>query len=82
MMDFINDLDAGLQGMLSRFTDDMTLGGAVDFIEGREASTNESWANTNCVNFSWGYCWILHLGMKSWKAAPGQGTWGSWSMES
>lgn len=32
----INDLDVGLEGVLSEFADDAKLGGAIDYIEGRE----------------------------------------------
>ncbi|KAJ7410299.1 hypothetical protein BTVI_53883 [Pitangus sulphuratus] len=34
---FINDLDAGLQGILSKFADNTKLRGAADSLEGREA---------------------------------------------
>ncbi|KAJ7400468.1 hypothetical protein BTVI_105264 [Pitangus sulphuratus] len=34
---FVNDLDAGLEGILSKFADDTKLGGAVDPFKGREA---------------------------------------------
>ncbi|KAJ7410326.1 hypothetical protein WISP_109197 [Willisornis vidua] len=34
---FLNDLDTGLEGILSKFADDTKLGGAVDFVKGREA---------------------------------------------
>ena len=34
---FINELDAGLEGILIKFADDTKLGGAVDTLEDREA---------------------------------------------
>lgn len=34
---FINDLHAGVEGVLSKFTDDTKLGGALASIEGRKA---------------------------------------------
>ncbi|GAB0208399.1 mitochondrial enolase superfamily member 1 [Grus japonensis] len=34
---FINDLDAGVECTISKFSDDMKLGGAVDSLEGQEA---------------------------------------------
>lgn len=33
---FINDLDAGVECILSKFSDNDTLGGVVDSLEGRE----------------------------------------------
>ena len=64
---FINDLDVGLEGVLSKFEDDTNLGGAADSIEGREALKRDldklkSWAITNSMKFNKKKCQILHLG--------------------
>ncbi|KAJ7406978.1 hypothetical protein BTVI_64377 [Pitangus sulphuratus] len=53
---FINDSDAGLEGILSRFADDIKLGGPIDFLKGREALQRdlnklESWAIMNHMKF-------------------------------
>ncbi|KAJ7413859.1 hypothetical protein BTVI_42255 [Pitangus sulphuratus] len=58
---FINDLDAGLEGTLSRFAGDTKLGRAVDTLEGREALKGdlnklEGWAVTNQRKFNKGKC--------------------------
>ncbi|KAJ7403167.1 rna-directed dna polymerase from mobile element jockey-like [Pitangus sulphuratus] len=60
---FINDLDTGLEVILSKFTYDTKLGGAADFLEGREALQRDLDKLINHMKFSHmkGNCWILHL---------------------
>lgn len=64
---FINDLDAGLEGVLSQFANSTKLGRAVDSQEGREAlqrdlSKSERWTITYCMKFPSGKCLVFHLG--------------------
>ncbi|KAJ7418868.1 hypothetical protein BTVI_27304 [Pitangus sulphuratus] len=64
---FVNDLDVGLEGILSKFADDTKLRGAVDSLKGRQTLQTgldklEDWAFTNHMKFNKGKCWILHLG--------------------
>ncbi|GAB0202527.1 mitochondrial enolase superfamily member 1 [Grus japonensis] len=63
----MNDLDVGLEGVVSKFAVDTKLGGAVDSVEGGEALQRhldrlENWAITNRMRFNKGKCRILHLG--------------------
>ncbi|KAJ7425651.1 hypothetical protein WISP_22642 [Willisornis vidua] len=64
---FINDLDSGLEGILSKFTDDTKLGAAVESLEGtetlqRDLDKLEDYVITNHTKFSKSKCEMLHLG--------------------
>lgn len=63
---FINDLDAGVEHILSKFADDAKLGSAVDFLKMRSlaegSSWLEHWAITNSMKFSKDQCQVLYLG--------------------
>ena len=63
---FINDLDAGVEYILSKF-DDTKLGGAVDSLKGREALQRDldrldHWAIRGGMKLNESQCWILPLG--------------------
>lgn len=95
---FINYLDAGMGGILSKLAVDIKLGGTVDSLEGREALQRdldklEDRTVTNQMKFNMGKCQVLHLGwgvldvhtdweIKCWKAEVWKENWESWSAES
>ncbi|KAK4816332.1 hypothetical protein QYF61_015016 [Mycteria americana] len=63
----VSYLDAGVECTISKFADDIELGGAVDSLEGQEALQRdvdalEHWAIINGMKFNKSKCWILYLG--------------------
>ncbi|KAK4829000.1 LOW QUALITY PROTEIN: hypothetical protein QYF61_001756 [Mycteria americana] len=60
---FINDLDDGAERTLSKFTQDVKLGGVADTPKAHAAIDRlEKWADRNLMVFSKENCEILHLG--------------------
>lgn len=59
---FINDMDDGAEGTLSKFADGTKLIGAA--IQ-RDLDRMEKWAGKNFMKFSQGKCKVLHLGRNS-----------------
>ncbi|KAK4830954.1 hypothetical protein QYF61_014413 [Mycteria americana] len=81
---FINDLDDGTECTLSKFADDMKLGGVTDAPDGCAAIQSdldrlEKWPSRNLMKFQKGRCKVLtDWGSTDWKATWQRRTLGSW----
>ncbi|KAJ7416897.1 hypothetical protein BTVI_34328 [Pitangus sulphuratus] len=77
---FINDLDTGLEGILSKFADDTKLRGAVDSLKGRETLQRdlnklEDWMITSHAKFNKEKFAALHIKSFISKQALGNQVW-------
>lgn len=64
---FSGDMDSGIKGTFSKFTDVMELCGSVDTLEGRNAIQRdqervERWACRNLIKVNKAKCKVQHLG--------------------
>ncbi|PKU33724.1 rna-directed dna polymerase from mobile element jockey- hypothetical protein [Limosa lapponica baueri] len=61
---FVSDMDSGIECTLSKIADNSKLCGAVDMLEGRDATQRdldrlETWARANLMKFSRAKCKVL-----------------------
>jgi len=67
---FINDINDGMECILSKFTDHTKLSGVVDIKEGGDATQRDlnrlkRWAQVNLMRFNTAKYKVLHLGQRN-----------------